>query len=51
MTLKEKIVFGLYVATAVAVVAEATVVIVSDVKQNRKLKKNLKAIEEAEKQN
>ena len=51
MTLKEKIAFGLYVATAVAIVAEATVVIVRDVKYDRKLKKNLKAAEEAEKTN
>lgn len=51
MTTKEKIVFGLYCAAAVATVVEATVVIVRDVKYDRKLKKNLKAIEEAEKTN
>lgn len=51
MTLKEKIAFGLYVAVAVATVAEATVVIVRDVKYDRKLKKNLKAAEEAAKTN
>lgn len=51
MTLKEKIVFGLYITAAVATVAEATVVIVRDVKYDRKLKKNLKAAEEAEKKN
>jgi hypothetical protein len=51
MTLKEKIAFGLYVAVAVATVAEAAVVIVRDVKYDRKLKKNLKNIEEAEQNN
>jgi hypothetical protein len=52
MTLKEKIAFGLYAATAIAIVAEATVVIVRDVKHDRKLKKNLEKIaEESEKKN
>lgn len=48
MTTKEKIVFGLYCAVAVATVAEAAVVIVRDVKYDRKLKKRLKEIEETE---
>lgn len=52
MTLKEKIAFGLYCAVAVATVAEATVVIVRDVRYDRKLKKNLEKIaEEAEQTN
>jgi hypothetical protein len=51
MTLKEKIAFGLYVATAVAIVAESTIVIGKGIAQDRREKKNLKAIEEAEKNN
>lgn len=51
MTLKEKIVFGLYVATAVAIVAESTIVITKGVMQDRREKKNLKAVEEAEQKN
>ena len=51
MNAKEKIVFGLYCAVAVATVAQATVEITRNVRQDRKLKKKLAAIEEAEQKN
>jgi len=45
MNTKDKIVFGLYVATSVAVVAHAAVEIGRNVKQSRREKKNLEAVE------
>lgn len=45
MTIKEKLVFGLYVATSVAVVAHAAVEIAENVRRQKREKKNLEAVE------
>ena len=42
MTLKEKLVFGLYVATSVAIVANATVEIVKLAREDRRMKDAMK---------
>ena len=51
MTVKEKLVFGLYIATSVAIVAQATVEITRNVKQSRRERKNLEAVVAAEENN
>lgn len=51
MTTKDKLVFALYAATSVAIVANATVEIARNVKQERRERKNLKAVLDAEKTN